>query len=339
MIQNFVIPGYTPAATLPLKVAFAGGIYDMVADSSASPKDATWATPVQYPAALPLNIDSYVILKAGAGAFPPCVAFSWSGVWEKAIVLGGRVILIPVNFAATTADYPISLSDGVNDYDLTVDALDFTVSVGSFAVSATWKNTLYSIGGQKVAVEGTGMNGVSQILDSEGNELDFVAVSDEWLVLTMSDIVTPGTITITFKSGAGTTLGTTTVVVAGTNELDGEAFFWYDGTIVSVYVDADDALAYVSTGGSIYTGSTPQSDLFSLTNEQEESFVRVVRDKLGKVIAYCPYTIMGISGSVLFTGVADECGVVSITRSALPARFVIRYDNLQVPLRAEWITL
>jgi len=339
MIQNIVIAGFVAPATLPLKIVYADGVYGIIADAAVSPKNASWGALAQYPASVPVNAETFVVLKGGVGSLPPSIAYAWSGVWQQAIVLGGRVALIPVNFAAATTDFPIDITDGLNPSQILVTAQDGTVTVGSFAISATWKNTLYSKGLQYVAVEGAGMNGVAQILDSEGHSLQFTKISDEWLVLQTAAITTPGAITLTFKNGAGTTLGTTVVTVNSGNEIYGEAFFWNTGDIVSVMTSEEDVEVFASYGGSIHGGSAPQPDLFEILNQQQENFTRVIRDKLGKVIAYCPYTIMSINGSMAFTGIADEYGVISIPRSALPPRFIIQYDSVQVPLRREWITL
>jgi len=340
MIQNFVIPGFVAPAVLPIKVGDTGGVYGMMADVSVDPKSALWGAFSQYPASFPPNTDSYVVLKGAVGNFPAAVAFACSGTWQKAIVLQNRVILVPVNFPEAVTDYAIDITDGVVSNQILVTAQDTTPSVGAFSVVATWKNTLYSKGGQKVAVEGTGLYGVAEITDSEGHVLSFKKVSDAWLVLEMAAIAAPGVITLTFKNGAGTILGTTLVTVNAGNEMAGEVFFSNTGDIVSVWVDREGVAVYASYGGSIYPGLMPaQDDLFGRLNEWEANFVRVVRDKLGKVLAYCPYSIMAVDGSVYFTGVADENGVISIVRSALPSRFIIQYDSVMVPVRREWITL
>lgn len=340
MIQNFVIPGFVAGATLPIRASSQTGVYSAVADAAVSPQNAAWGAFAQYPASFPLNTPSYVVLKGGVGAFPAAVGFSWSGVWEKATVLEGRIILIPVQFAASVTDFAINITDGNTQREILVSSLDTTPSVGAFSISAAWKNTLYSVGGQLVAIEGSGMNGVAQILDSEGHSLSFKKVSDEWLVLKTAAITTPGVITLTFKNAAGTTLGTTTVTVNGGSDLEVESFFWSSGDIVTVWSDIDNVLLYAVYGGSVYGGTIPaQRDLFDMLNQQQENFVRVVRDKLGKVIAYCPYTVMSVDGSVYFAGVADENGVISIIRSALPSRFIIQYDSVMVPARRECVNL
>lgn len=339
MIHNFLVPGFVSAGTLALKVSRKEGIYNMVADLAVMPKSADWSSYTQSPASVPLAEDTYVVLKAGAGDMPAAVAYSWSGVWQRATVLEQRVVLVPVRYDAETLAQTLSLTDGVTDTDISVTARDVTQTAGTFAISTVWKNTLYSMGGQLIAVEGTGMNNVARVTDSEGNELTVVNVDDTWLVVTMAAIATPGAITLSFRNAGDTVIGTNVVTVAGSNEIEGEAFYWYSNDVVTALIDGDDAVAFIAYGGSEYGPSQGAYDLVTDLNLKENAFVRIVRDRNGAILPYCAYSVMSINGSTLFTGQADESGIISLSISTLPSNFIIEYNSFSVPLRREFVAL
>ena len=343
MINHLVIPGYTPASTLPVKVMRRDGIYDMVADQRISPKASTWGTASLnvYPASMPLGATRYLLVQTPAGVtFPPTLCFSWLGTWQQAIMLQSRIALLPVRFDAEVTDYEVVLNDGVSEQTILVTARDVNLTTGTFAITTLWQNLVYSMGGQRIVIQGTGMNGVATVTDSESNDLTIEAVDDNWLVITMAEIVTPGAITLTFKNAGGTTLGTQAVTIAGTNELVGEASFWYDGIYITVSVpETDDYALFAEYGGDSYPASAGANTLLTVLNRNENAFVRICRRKDGQVISWCPYTVMSINGDVYFSNRANEYGVISISRSTLPAQFVIRYDTFDMPLRQEFVTI
>lgn len=340
MIHHFVIPSFSSTGTLPLKISKITGQYAMTADVAVSPLAASWASYTQYPASVPLATDTFVLLKAAGATLPPVVAYAWSGIWQKATTVDNQILLIPVRYDSETLAQTLSISDGVTDIDLSVTSRDVTQVAGTFAISHVYNNTLYSKGGQFVVLEGTGMNGVATVTDSESNALTIYNIDDSWLVIEMAAITAPGAITLTLKNSGGTTLGTNVVTVAGTNTLSGEAFYWFSGDYITAYLDDDDdAAVYAVDGGTTYKSYRGYDSLITSLNYRQNTFVRIMRDRNGAIIPYCNYTVMSISGTVLFTGRADEDGIISITLSTLPSQFVIRYDSFQTPIRQEFIVL
>lgn len=339
MRHNFVIPGFVSAVTASLKVSGLGGIYAVVADAAVAPKDGDWSSLAQSPASVPLGQQSYVVLKSGTADIPATVGYSWSGVWQRATVLANRIVLIPVQYDSETLSQTLSITDGVTDTDISVTARDVTRTAGSFAISASWNNSLHSLGGQLVAIEGTGMNSVARVVDSESNELSIANVDDSWLIVEMAAIATPGAITLSFLNSGDTVIGTRSVTVSGTSEILGESFYWYSSDIVTAIIDSDDETAFMEYGGDTYGPSTGDDNLIADLNLKQNAFVRIVRDRNGAVLPHCAYSVMSISGITLFTGSADENGVISLTQSTLPTNFIIEYNSFSVPVRREFVVI
>lgn len=338
MLHHFAVPSFSSSGTLPVKVMKATGFYDMVADAGVTPTAADWSSLTQSPASVPLGIETFVVLKAGVGDLPPIVGYAWGGIWQKATVLAQQVLLLPVQYDSEVTAQTLSITDGVTDTDISVTARDVVRTVGVFSISAAYQNTLYSIGGQLVAFEGMGMNGVASVTDSESNDLAIYAIDDSWLVVEMAEITTPGSITLSFKDSGGTVLGTHVVSVSDANELSGEAFYWYDRDYITVSVDDTDYnAAFIEYGGNTYGPSQGENGLITTLNLRENSFTRIMRDKKGAILAFCNYSVMSVTGSTLFTGRADENGIISLSLSVLPRQFIIRYDSFQVPLRQEFV--
>lgn len=341
MINNYVVPSYTPASTLSVGLFTNKGIYDLVAYQAKSAKDASWTITNQYPSVIKTNIDTFVVLKgASSSVFPGIACYGKDGVYQNATVFAGQVLIFPVNYTQVTTSDTIYLHDGNESQEITVSASDYTITAGTFAITTMWANRMQINVEQYIAVEGTGLNNVSTITDPESNELEFWPVDDTWLIIKTHTLSSSGSKTFTFKNSGGTTLGTSSLTFYNENELNNEACFWYDGDRITVSVKSlDSYTAIINVSGTLYQALSQFESLETSLNRLENDYLFIVRDKLGKVISYAEYSILKNDGTTLFHGTANKDGVIQIAKSLLPSEFTLQLDRFDVPVRREYIVL
>lgn len=337
MLNSYRIPSYA-GATLLTTLILPTGNETIRASKGVSPKVATNTVVRQYPATVPLGVDTYVILEGGANAFSPVLMAAMSGSYSRAIVLDGQIVLIPVNYASAGIN-TIPITDGVNPVTLTVSSGTASVVAGNFAISADYHNYLSNIGGSKVLITGTGMNGVASIVDDETNVIEFVAVDDTHLVLTTTALTTSGAHTYTFKNAAAATLGTLSLTFASDNTVEGDAFFWQDANdIITVDYIADYDYTMVAWDTTPYYSFASFDSNIQTAASSAQYFTRIVRDRNGIVIPYAAYEIKNIYGVQMFRGEANNDGVIQLACNLLPNPFMFVLDRMDVPLRVETIS-
>lgn len=336
MLNSFRIPSYA-ATTLLTTLVLPSGNETLRASKGVSPKVATNTVVRQYPAIVPLGVDTYVVLEGAANAFSPVLMAAVSGSYSRAIVLEGQAVLIPVNYTSAGTN-TIPITDGVNPVSLTVTSGTSLSVAGSFSISANYHNYLCIIGGSKVLITGTGMNSVASIVDSDSNVIDFTIVDDTHLVFTTKAFSAVGSKTYTFKNAAAATLGTQALTFASDNTVEGDAFFWQDANdIITVDYIADYDYAMVAWDTTpYYSFASFNSNITAASSAQY--FTRIVRDRNGIVIPYASYEIKNIYGVQAFRGEANNDGVIQLACSLLPNPFMFVLDRTDVPLRAETIS-